>query len=88
MRGLAECLVGLAGVAVSQERHEATAGLLGAASALRETHDVQPTAAEQTDEARLQDAARGALGGKAFASAYEQGHATPMEPAVVLTPDD
>jgi hypothetical protein len=77
--GLAECLEGLAGVAVAQQHLDRAARLLGAAAALREAIGAPLSPREQARYERDLSAARAGLGEVAFAAAWATGQATPLE---------
>jgi hypothetical protein len=77
--GLAECLEGLAGVAVAQRQLERAARLLGAAETLRETTGAPLSPGERVRYDRDVSAVRAGLGEVAFAAARATGKAMPLE---------
>ena len=77
--GLAECLEGLAGVAVAQQHLERAARLLGAAAALREAIGAPLSPREQARYDRDMSALRADLGEAAFAAAWATGRVAPLE---------
>lgn len=93
-RALALAYEGLAGARSAGGRHEDAARLLGAAAALRESVGTPLPEAERTDVDRAADRTRAALGGPAFAAAFDRGRAPtpasplPLPPPVPLDPAD
>jgi hypothetical protein len=77
--GLAECLEGLAGVAVAQRQLERAARLLGAAETLRESTGAPLSPGERVRYDRDVSAVRAGLGEAAFAAARATGKAMPLE---------
>jgi hypothetical protein len=77
--GLAECLEGLAGVAVAQWQLERAARLLGAAETLREVTGAPLSPGERARYDRDVSAGRVGLGEAAFAAAWAMGKAMPLE---------
>ena len=77
--GLAECLEGLAGVAVAQRQLERAARLLGAAETLRQATGAPLSPGERARYDRDMSAVRAGLGEAAFAAAWATGKATPLE---------
>ena len=77
--GIAEGLDGLACVARGQSQLSRAARLGGAASALRESIGSSQTPAEQETTDKTMGAVREALGGGAFAAAWDAGRAMTME---------
>ena len=80
--GIAEGLDGLACVARGQSQLSRAARLGGAASALRESIGSPQTPAEQETTDKTMGAVREALGGGAFAAAWDAGRAMSWEQAV------
>ena len=77
--GLAECLEGLAGVAVAQRQLEHAARLLGAAEALREATGAPLSPRERVRYDRDVSAVHAGLDEAAFAAAWATGKAMPLE---------
>jgi Tetratricopeptide repeat len=77
--GLAECLEGLAGVAVAQRQLERAAQLLGAAETLRQATGAPLSPGARARYDRDMSAVRAGLGEAAFAAAWATGKATPLE---------
>jgi Tetratricopeptide repeat len=77
--GLAECLEGLAGVAVAQRQLERAAQLLGAAETLRQATGAPLSPGERARYDRVMSAVRAGLGEAAFAAAWATGKAMPLE---------
>ena len=77
--GLAECLEGLAGVAVAQRQLERAARLLGAAETLREATGAPLSPRERVRYDRDVSTVRAGLGEAAFAAAWATGKAMPPE---------
>jgi hypothetical protein len=77
--GLAECLEGLAEVAVTQRQLEHAVRLLGAAAALREATGAPLSPGERARYDRDVSAMRAGLGEAAFAAAWATGKAMPLE---------
>jgi non-specific serine/threonine protein kinase len=76
------CLDGLAGVAAAQARPARAARLLGAAEALREAIGAPTPPAGRAAHEREVAALRAALDGEAYAAAWADGRALPLERAV------
>jgi hypothetical protein len=76
---LAQCLEGLAGVAVAQQQLEHAARLLGAAEALRETIGIPLSPHERVRYDRDVAAMRTGLGAAALSAAWATGRAMPPE---------
>jgi hypothetical protein len=74
--------VGIAQIAALQGRHEPPARLLGAVAAQRESLGMALSSIEQAAEERARNAARDALGDKAFAAAMTKGAAMETEAAL------
>ncbi len=71
--GMAECLIGLAAVALRQDQPQAAATLLGATDAVLATLNVPLFAAEQTIYLHTQQAVRQVLGEAHWRTAYDGG---------------
>lgn len=80
--GIVVCLEGMAGVARGQNHLEQAAQLLAAAAALRATIGAPLPPVDQPYHERLLSAVRTALGEDAFAAAWAEGKAMPLETAV------
>ncbi len=80
-RGLAECVVGLAGV-VATEQPERAARLFGAAEWLFETMGAQLSPTNQPDYEQYLAVARDRIDTQAFASAWEEGRAMTLKQAM------
>jgi hypothetical protein len=78
-QGIATCLDGLAAVASGQGDPERAARLLGAAAALRENRSIPLPPVERADLDRVMAGVRASLGEAAFAAAWAQGQAMPLE---------
>jgi predicted ATPase/DNA-binding XRE family transcriptional regulator len=76
------CLEGMARVAAVQGKPERAALLLGASAALREEMGTHLTPIARADHDHAVNAARAALGEDAFAPAWDEGHAMPLEEAI------
>jgi non-specific serine/threonine protein kinase len=83
-RGVAECLAGLAEVAVLAGRHEPGLRLFGAAEALRAAIGVLDAWHHQPRRVAAQATARRALGEAAGAAAFAAGQDLPLAAAVAL----
>jgi predicted ATPase/class 3 adenylate cyclase len=81
-RGIASCLEGLATVAGLEGQHSRAARMFAAAEALREGSGAPLSLSEQGGHDRRVATVRAALGEDAFASAWADGRATPLERAV------
>jgi tetratricopeptide (TPR) repeat protein len=81
-RGIAECLVGLAGVLAELKQPETAARLLGAAHALREEIGARIWLANQPDYERSLAIIRGQLEEGAFTAAWTAGETLPVEQAI------
>jgi predicted ATPase/DNA-binding XRE family transcriptional regulator len=79
--GIANCLEGLAEVAVETERADLAATLFGAAEELRNVLGIPLPRDRRESYAVAKDAARAKLGEAAFAEAWETGRAMPIEQA-------
>jgi hypothetical protein len=79
---VAGVLEGLAGVRGRQGQPERAAKLLGAADAVRKATNYVLSAADRADYQGSVEAVRAALGEKAFASAWAEGQAMPLEQAI------
>ncbi len=77
--GIAECLEGLATVAVGQHQPERATRLLGAAEALRQAIGAPLPPVERLAFEATMQAARAPLGEQAFATAWAAGRALPLE---------
>ena len=86
-RALAEWLEGLAGTAVAQGAFERAVVLLGAADAVRDELGAPLPPAERPAHDKDLAAARAALSEDAFARAWAEGRAMPLEDAVRLGPE-
>jgi non-specific serine/threonine protein kinase len=80
-QGLIEVFEGCAALAVAQRRTENAAVLLGAAQALRQEHGFFHHTADRAECERSIAAARQALPGEAFATAWARGQAMRLEEA-------
>lgn len=76
------CLAGMARVAAVQGKPERAARLLGTSAAQREEMGTPLTPIARTDHDHAVNAARTALGEDAFAAAWAEGHAMPLEEAI------
>jgi predicted ATPase/DNA-binding CsgD family transcriptional regulator len=83
-RGVAECLAGLAELAVLSGRHEPGLRLFGAAEALRQAIGILDEWYEQPRRVAAQATARRALGEAAGAAAFAAGQDLPLAAAVAL----
>jgi tetratricopeptide (TPR) repeat protein len=81
-RGIAECLLGFAGVAAAAGQPERAARLFGAAAALREAIGVPMAPVDRADYDRHVAAVHAALGETAFAGAWSAGHDMTLEQAI------
>jgi hypothetical protein len=81
-RGIARCLQGLARMAVAHGQGARAARLFGAAEALREAMGIQLSCEEQEECERDFSIARSGLGESAFAAAWVEGRAMPVEQVV------
>jgi tetratricopeptide (TPR) repeat protein len=81
---IAICLAGLAGVAGAAGQPERAARLFGAAEALLEAVDAHVLPADRADYERGVAAVRAALSAEAFAAAWAEGRALPLELAIAL----
>jgi hypothetical protein len=80
-----ECLEGLAGVELAEERPAMAARLLGSAAAEREAMGAPLPPVERVPHERQVDAARAALGEEALAAAWAEGRAMPLEDSIEHT---
>jgi predicted ATPase/DNA-binding NarL/FixJ family response regulator/DNA-binding XRE family transcriptional regulator len=80
-RGIAECLVGVAGVALALGQPEQGARLLGAVDVCLEDARVAMASGSQTEYQRLVMSARARLGASAFSSARQAGRAMSLRHA-------
>ena len=78
--GIAECLEGLAEVAVAQQHLPQAAQFLGAAAALRTAIGAPLSPREQARIARHMSTVRAGLGDAAFGAAWTAGQTTAMAP--------
>jgi len=83
-RGVAECLIGLAGAAVRSGQHEAAARLFGAAEAALEALGSAFSPANRTDYDRSLGALRTELEGDRLAAAWAAGRALSLDDALTL----
>jgi non-specific serine/threonine protein kinase len=81
---MADCLEGLAALAGTQGRQHEAAWLLGTAAVLREAYYVSLSPSERAARDRTIAGVRAALGEAAYASAWADGRALPLEDAVAL----
>ena len=82
-RGIASVLAGFATLTVARQQAKLAAQLLGAVEVLREAIGSPPLSPdERTDYEQALVAARTALGEEAFATAWAQGRAMPLEQAI------
>ncbi len=82
--GVADCLARLASIAVARGQPDRAAQLFGAAQALRDTTSAMPEPADRADFERDLSAVRAQMSDKAFAAAWAQGRAMPLEQAVAF----
>jgi predicted ATPase/Tfp pilus assembly protein PilF len=87
-RGTAYSLEGLAAVAGTQGQPERAARLFGAAEALREAIGAPLPPSDRTEHDRHVATARAALDEAAFAAAWAEGRALPLEQAIALALGD
>jgi predicted ATPase/DNA-binding SARP family transcriptional activator len=78
------CLAGLAGVSAERGQPEWAARILGAAAAALEAIDADLWPAERADFERSAAAVRDAASEAAFAACWAEGHALPLEQAILL----
>ena len=83
--GIAECLRGLASVAVTQADAARAACLFGAAEGLREAIGASLLPDERAGYDGMVAAARACLGDRAFAAAWASGRTMMLEQAVACT---
>jgi hypothetical protein len=83
-RCIAFCLAGLAGVAGGAGQPEQAARLFGAVEALLEAVDGHMWPADRADYERSVAAVRAALSADAFAAAWAEGRAMPLERAMCV----
>jgi predicted ATPase/class 3 adenylate cyclase/Tfp pilus assembly protein PilF len=83
-RGILGSLERLAGVAAAQERPERAARLFGAAASLREIVGMPLRPHEGAEHHRRVNAVRASLGEGAFAAAWAEGQAMPLEQAMCV----
>ncbi|HJZ50154.1 MAG TPA: hypothetical protein VKE41_23450, partial [Roseiflexaceae bacterium] len=81
-RDSALCLEGLAWVAEAQGYARRSAVLYGAVAALREATGAQEPPLDRANYAHSVDRVRERLGEAAFAEAWSEGHAMPLEQAI------
>jgi ATP/maltotriose-dependent transcriptional regulator MalT len=81
-RGIADCLEGLAAVTGAQQQPERAARLLAAAEALRAATGIPLPPVERPDHDRSVASVRATLGDQAFAAAWTEGRAMPLEHAI------
>jgi len=82
MIGIAICLAGLGGIALESRQLARATRLLGAVEALCETIGASLLPAEQAHYERDRAGARDALGEPAFAAAWSEGRAMPLDLAI------
>jgi len=82
MGGITCCLDALAGIVGAQGKLERAMRLLAAAEALRDARGVQLSTADRAEWERNLALARAQLGETAFAAAWAEGHAMPLENAI------
>ncbi len=82
--GVADCLAGLAGIAAAQAQPERAVQLFGAAQALRESTNAVSEPADLAEFERDLAAVRAKMSDQAFAAAWAQGTAMPLEQAVAF----
>jgi tetratricopeptide (TPR) repeat protein len=82
------CLEGLAWVAEAQEHARRSAVLYGAVAALREATGAQVPPLDRARYAQSVDRVRDRLGEAAFAEAWSEGHAMPLEQAIAYALDE
>jgi tetratricopeptide (TPR) repeat protein len=82
------CLEGLAWVAEAQEHAKRSAVLYGAVAALREATGAQVPPLDRASYARSMDRVQACLGQAAFAAAWGEGHAMPLEQAIAYALDE
>lgn len=82
MIGIAICLAGLGGIALESRQLTRATRLFGAVEALCETIGASLLPAEQAHYERDRASARDALGEVAFAAAWSEGRAMPLEQAI------
>jgi hypothetical protein len=80
--GLAECLEGLAGVAMAQQQLERAARFLGAAAALREAIDAPLSPRQQARHEHDISVVRTGLDEATFAAAIAAGKRVPLEQVI------
>ncbi|WP_142047421.1 BTAD domain-containing putative transcriptional regulator [Pseudonocardia kunmingensis] len=78
-RAVALAVEGLAGAHAAAGRHAEAAGLLGRAAALRESVGAPLPPAERGDVDRIEEAARAALGARAWDEEFAAGHRAPPD---------
>ncbi len=81
-RGIASVLLGFATLTAAQQQAKLAARLLGAVEVLREAIGAPLPSDERADYEQTLAAARAALGEEAFARAWAEGRATPLEQAI------
>ncbi len=81
-RGIASVLEGFATLTLVQQQARLAARLLGAAEVLREAIGAPLPLEERSDYEQTLAAARAALGEEAFATAWAEGGATPLEQSI------
>jgi hypothetical protein len=79
-----ECLVGLAGLSVSEGKAGRAVRLLAAADALLQSTEVVSSIGEQAEFDQLTQRLRGELGEEVYAAAWTGGRAMTMKQAVEL----
>jgi predicted ATPase/DNA-binding XRE family transcriptional regulator/Tfp pilus assembly protein PilF len=84
--GIAECLMGIAGVLSAQGKAEAGARLLGAAEAMRESVGASLWPANRVEYDRILTRLKSALDEPAFAAAWSAGKALTLEQAIAEVP--
>ena len=81
-RGIARCLEGMAKIVAAKDRREQAVRLLAAAEALRQTIDAPRSVPETVECEHLVALLRKAQGEPAFATAWAEGMALPLEEAM------
>jgi non-specific serine/threonine protein kinase len=87
-RGVAECLVGLAGVAAVEGRAETAARLFGAGEAALQARGTHLSPSNRADYERNVAAARVQMGEEAFAAAWAKGQAMSLEQAIAFASEE
>src|SRR5262249_30763010 len=87
-RGIACCLEGLAKVAAATGDPERAVRLLGAAEQLRQAIGASPSVPEAAEHGRLVASLQAAQGEAAFATAWAEGQALPLEQTIMCALDE